>query len=217
MPGVGVLVIPLMVIAVGDARMSAGWLLPILCTADIFAVWYWRRRAEAAQLFALAPWTLAGVAMGAVALALPEKTLRPVVGLIILTMLALHIRRKLRPDTLAVSSHSATYGISAGFATTVANAAGPVMNLYLLSRRLPKEEFVATGAWFFFVINLTKIPIYLWHGLITPQSIAFDASMIPAVLCGALTGRWILGRTSPATFEVLVLILTAISTVLLFR
>ena len=40
------------------------------------------------------------------------------------------------------------------------------MNLYLLARRLPKHEFVATGAWFFFVVNLLKLPIYAFHGLI---------------------------------------------------
>ena len=53
---------------------------------------------------------------------------------------------------------AAGYGASAGFATTVANAAGPVMNLYLLARRLPKHEFVATGAWFFFAVNLSSSP-----------------------------------------------------------
>jgi uncharacterized membrane protein YfcA len=216
MPGVGILVVPLMVIAVGDARLSAGWLLPVLCTADVFAVWYWRRRAEAGQLFSLAPWTVLGVALGAFALALPERTLRPVVGGIILVMLLIHLRRRLRPDTFPVSTHSAGYGVSAGFATTVANAASPVMNLYLLSRRLPKEKFVATGAWFFFVINLTKLPIYVWHGLISRQSLVFDALMVPAVLAGALAGRWFVHRVSPAIFETLVLVLTALSTLLLF-
>src|SRR5919197_1046512 len=43
LPGAGILTIPLMVLAVADARLSAGWLLPILCTADVFAVVYWRR------------------------------------------------------------------------------------------------------------------------------------------------------------------------------
>jgi hypothetical protein len=217
LPGVGMLSIPLIVLTVGDARLSAGWLLPILCTADVFAVWYWRRRAEAAQLFSLAPWALLGVAAGAAALALPERTVRPVVGAIILVMLLIHLRRKLRPDTFTVSTHSAGYGIAAGFATTVANAAGPVMSLYLLSRRLSKEEFVATGAWFFFVINLTKVPIYAWHGLFSRQSLTFNALMIPAVVAGAIAGRWAIHRISPAAFEGLVLILTALSTLLLFR
>jgi uncharacterized protein len=217
MPGVGILVVPVMVLMVGDARLSAGWLLPVLCTADLFAVWYWRRRAEMGQLFALAPWTVAGMTLGAFGLAMPESWLRPLVGVIVFLMMLLYLRRRLRPDTLAVSTHSAPYGVAAGFATTVANAAGPVMNLYLLSRRLPKEEFVATGAWFFFIINLTKLPIYAWHGLISRESLMFNAAVVPAVLVGAVTGRWLLQHTSPRVFEALVLILTAASTLLLFR
>ncbi|HYO82414.1 MAG TPA: sulfite exporter TauE/SafE family protein, partial [Bryobacteraceae bacterium] len=163
-PGLGILVVPMMVLAVGDARQSAGWLLPILCMADLFAVVYWRRHAAASRLFSLAPWVLLGMIGGALALALPERSVRTLVACIVLLMLIAYFVRKMRPET-STPVASAPYGIAAGFATTVANAAGPVMNLYLLSKRLSKEEFVATGAWFFFVVNLSKVPVYLWHGL----------------------------------------------------
>lgn len=216
-PGLGILVIPMMVIAVGDARQSAGWLLPILCVADIFAVIYWRRHAAASRLFALAPWVLVGLAGGAVALALPESRIRTIVGLIVLLMLVAWLRRRLRPGDEAVAAHPAPYGIAAGFATTVANAAGPVMNVYLLSKRLPKEEFVATGAWFFFVINLMKIPVYVWHGLFTFSSLTFDAVMFTPVMAGAITGRWVIGRIPAAVFEWLVVVLTVLSIAVLFR
>jgi uncharacterized membrane protein YfcA len=216
-PGLGILVVPLMVLAVGDARLSAGWLLPVLCSADLFAVFYYRRHAAANRLFSLAPWVLLGMAGGAAALSLHERVLRPVVGFIVLLMLGAYLRRRLRPDTFGVPPHGAPYGVAAGFSTTVANAAGPVMNLYLLSRRLPKEEFIATGAWFFFIINLTKIPIYWWHGLFSVPSLTFDLYMLPAVATGALTGRWIVRHISPRVFEWTVIVLTAVSTLLLFR
>ena len=216
-PGLGILVIPLMVLTVGDARQSAGWLLPVLCIADLFAVYYWRRHAAAGRLFALAPWVVGGMAMGAVALSLNERVLRPVVGGLVLLMLAAYLWRRLRPELSNIGTHAAPYGIIAGFATTVAHAAGPVMNLYLLSKKLPKEEFVATGAWFFFIINLTKLPIYVWHGLIGKPSLTFDAMMAPAVLVGALTGKWVLQHIEPKVFEILVIVLTAISTLLLLK
>jgi hypothetical protein len=171
-PGIGILVIPLMVLAVGDARQTAGWLLPILCVADVFAVIYWRGHAAVWRLFSLAPWVLAGIGGGALALGLSERLLRPLVGVIVLGMLGAHLWRRFRPgEPAADTAHSALYGITAGFATTVANAAGPVMNLYLLAKRLPKEEFIATGAWFFFVVNLAKVPIYWWHGLFSARSL----------------------------------------------
>ncbi|MBX5494148.1 MAG: sulfite exporter TauE/SafE family protein [Bryobacteraceae bacterium] len=215
-PGLGILAIPLMVLTVGDARQSAGWLLPLLCVADVFAVVYWRRHAASGRLFSLAPWVLAGMACGAAALSLSERYLRWLVGAIVLVMLALYLKRRFAPEKQLPPARSAPYGITAGFATTVANAAGPVMNLYLLSKRLPKEEFIATGAWFFFTINLTKVPIYVWHGLITAKSLTFNFVMLPAVLAGAVAGRWLVERIPQKLFEALVVLLTAVSTVLLF-
>lgn len=215
-PGLGTLVVPLMILSVGDARQSAGWLLPMLCTADLFAVWYWRRHAAAAKLFGLAPWVVAGIGAGAAALSLQERILRPAEGVIVAAMLLAYLWRR-RTQVFEAKGHSAAYGLTAGFATTVANAAGPVMSVYLLRQRLPKEEFVATGAWFFFLVNLAKVPIYAWHGLFSARSLAFNLLAVPVVAAGALSGRWLLTRISPRWFENLVLLLTAISTLLLFR
>jgi len=131
-------------------------------------------------------------------------------------MLVVYIVRRHYPAALQARSHPAPYGVTAGFATTVANAAGPVMNLYLLSKRLPKEQFIATGAWFFFVINLCKLPIYASHHLIGTRSLLFDAILVPIVLAGAVAGRWLVDRISPGLFELLVGVLTAASTLLLF-
>jgi hypothetical protein len=216
-PGLGILVVPMIVLTVGNAKSSAAWLLPILCTADIFAVIYWRRHAAAKRLFTLVPWTLVGMAAGAIALSLPEKTLKPVIGAIIVVMLVAYLIRRFNKNPASITPHPALYGVTAGFATTVANAAGPVMNLYLLSKRLPKEEFIATGAWFFFLINLTKIPIYAYHGMFSRQSLVFDLIMAPMVYVGAVSGRKLVPHIPAAVFEGLVIILTALSTLLLFR
>ncbi len=223
-PGFGILAVPLMVLAVGDARQSAGWLLPLLCVADLFAIAAYRRHAQARRLFALLPWVLAGMAGGALALAAPERTLRVVVAAIVFVMLVLRWWRERRagagsgaPPTPATDRwwQSAGYGTSAGFATTVANAAGPVMNLYLLARRLPKQEFVATGAWFFFVVNLMKLPVYVGHGLIDRRSLTHGAALVPAVVAGAWLGRTVLRRLPQETFESLVTLLTVAAAALL--
>ena len=216
LPGFGVLAIPLMVLTVGNARQSVGWMLPIMCVADLLAIWYWRRNMAARKLFSLAPWMLAGMGIGAAALSLSEQILRPMIGIIIFSMLLLYLYRRLRAPSPA-APHPALYGAAAGFATTVANAAGPVMNLYLLSKRLPKEEFVATGAWFFFFVNVAKLPIYGWHGLFSRPSLTFDAILIPAIVAGAYAGRYLLRVMPPRVFEILVIALTVVATLLLFR
>ncbi len=216
-PGVAIWVVPVMVLTVGDARLAAGWLLPLLCVGDLFAVGYWRKHAEVRRLLRLAPWVLAGMLLGAAALSLPEQRLRPIVGGIILFMLLIYVRRRIRPETFAIPGRTAPWGATAGFATTVANAAGPVMNLYLLSNHLPKERFLGTAASFYFVINVVKIPIYAWHGLFSRQSLGFDALLFPAAAAGAMTGRWVFDHIPQRVFEIIVLGFTAVATLLLFR
>ena len=227
-PGFGILAVPIMVLAVGDARHAAGWLLPLLCVADLAAIAVYRRHAQGRRLAQLAPWVLAGMGVGALTLAAPERSLRLLVAAIVIVMIGLRWLRgrgAAGPDAAAAGPadpptvdrwwQAAGYGASAGFATTVANAAGPVMNLYLLARRLPKHEFVATGAWFFFAVNLAKLPIYAGHALIDRRSLTFDLALVPAVLVGALVGRVVLARIPQAAFDKLVMALTVGAAVLL--
>jgi hypothetical protein len=215
-PGIGTMIAPLIVMTVGDARHAAAWAVPILSTADVFAVTYWRRHTAALKLFSLVPWVVVGMAGGAVALTWSEPVVRRTIGVIVVAMVVIYLVRRRFPSA-GVGRGSAFFGVATGFSSTVANAAGPVMNLYLLSQKLPKEKFVATGAWFFLVVNLAKMPIYAYHGLFSRQSLLFDLFMVPAVLAGALAGLWIIHRIPQALFEVLVIVLTGLSSLVLFR
>src|SRR5262249_2123503 len=215
-PGLGSFVAPLMVLTVGDARYSAAWTLPILSTADVFAVMYWRKHADARKLFSLVPWVAVGMLGGALALSLSELVLRRLIGCVVVLMLIIYVVRKRNPQK-QVAGQPSFYGIVAGFASTIANAAAPVMNMYLLSRKLSKEQFVATGAWFFLVINLAKIPIYSWHHLFSTTSLSFDLLMVPAVVCGAFAGLWVVHRVPQRLFDTVIVLLTGISAFILFR
>jgi hypothetical protein len=215
-PGLGSFVAPLMVLTAGDARHAAAWTLPILSTADIFAVVFWRRHADSRKLFSLIPWVALGMIGGAFALSLSERTLRRMIGGVVVLMLVVYVLRKRNPQK-QVTGRPSFYGVAAGFASTIANAASPVMNMYLLSNKLSKEQFVATGAWFFMVINLAKIPIYSWHHLFSPASLSFDLFMVPAVVCGAFTGLWIVHRVPQRVFDAMIFVLTGISAIVLFR
>ena len=117
-PGVGTLVVPFMVMTVGDARLTAAWTAPILSTADVFAVIYWRRQAEARRLLSLIPWVAGGMAVGAVALSLPELTLRRIIGAIVVVMLGVHLKRRLTPGEQP-PGNPGLYGVATGFATTM--------------------------------------------------------------------------------------------------
>src|SRR2546426_12773526 len=112
LPGVSTMVAPLMVLTVGDARYAAAWTLPILSTADILSVIYWRRHADARKLFSLIPWVAAGMVLGALALSLNEQVLRRMIGVVVLIMMALQIQRRLNPSGQIVG-HPSVYGIGA--------------------------------------------------------------------------------------------------------
>jgi uncharacterized membrane protein YfcA len=104
-----------------------------------------------------------------------------------------------------------TMGILAGFTTLIANAAGPLMAIYLLAMRLPKMEFVGTGAVFFMILNWFKVPFMVDLGLITTDSAQFNLLLAPAVILGAFAGRAVLPRVNQRLFENLALALSAIS------
>lgn len=216
LPGLGILVVVLIAHIVGDVRQSAAMQLPLLCLADLFGVWWFRRHAQVGRLWELAPWVLVGLVIGAATLLLHTTWLKPMLGVIVLAMIALTMLRRWRGDPQPGPRWSAGMGALTGFSTTVANAAGPVMNLYLLARRLPKSEFLATGAWFFLVINLAKIPVYAAQPVLggdpmfTSQGLLADLILAPMVVVGALIGRQVSNALPQAWFDGSVLALSAI-------
>ena len=104
-------------------------------------------------------------------------------------------------------------GLLAGFASMFANAAGPVMVLYLLAIRLPKLVFIGTAAWFFLILNVIKVPLSANLGLITGDTLKLDAVLLLALIPGALLGPRIVGRINQNAFEKMVLILTLAGTI----
>ncbi len=224
-PGLGILVVPLMLFVITDPRMSPGVVLPLLCLADLFAVLYYRRHAQWDRVIKLVPWVGCGLGLGMVGLwaihrfGIGDDLLTQVIGVIVLVMIVLQILRKRAGEVVATQASplkAAVFGICTGFATCIANAAGPVMNLYLLSMALPKSEFMGTGAWFFFVINLAKIPLFAYQGRITGETLWFDLWLAPAVIVGALAGRWLFTRIPQALFEKIIIVFALLATFTLF-
>ena len=99
----------------------------------------------------------------------------------------------------------------------VANAGGAVMTLYLLTAGLEMLAFLGTTAWFFFLVNLVKLPFSAGLGLIDGPSLLGDVVLVPAVLAGAWLGRRVISRIDQSRFEVLVLVVTVLSCVPLVR
>ncbi|WP_280174070.1 sulfite exporter TauE/SafE family protein [Gracilibacillus kekensis] len=214
----GILVVTIFMM-IFPARESVGILLPLLIIGDLFAVTYYRRDVVWRYLFSLVPWVLIGIVLGYFVLdVVTSEQLKPMVGILVLALIVLHIsREKLGEKFVEMLPESKVFtismGILAGFTTMIGNAAGGVMAIYLLVKGLPKKEFVGTGAWFFLFVNVIKIPFYISLGIITVESIKFNAWLIPAILIGALIGVKVIKIMPQKVFQILVLVFAALGAI----
>lgn len=203
-----------------SARESTGIVLIILIAADIVAVITYRRQASWPHLLRLFPWAAVGIFIGFLVMGrIDAQTTQRLIGAILVTIVVVHFWRQARTKALAdleaeAKPHpllAAVTGVSAGFTTMVANAAGPIMVIYLLAMRLPKYIFMGTAAWYFFILNLFKVPFSYSLGLINANSLPISLALAPVAVAGALTGRVLIRHINQQVFELLALVLTFVA------
>lgn len=202
------------------SKSSTGIILPMLSMADVFAVIYYRRNAEWKYIWKVMPAALGGILVGVwVGKDLPEDQFRILLGATVLIGVAVMLWTDLRRDK-SVPTHPAfawATGWAGGFATMVGNSAGPIMSVYLLAIRLPKNAFIGTAAWFFLIINLFKMPFqFLAWGNISGELLLLDFMMLPAIALGAWLGIRIVKAIPDTAYRYFVMVVTALSAILLF-
>jgi uncharacterized membrane protein YfcA len=202
------------------ARESTGALLPLLIAGDLLALSLYRRHCSWPTLVRLVPGVVPGLILGAWFVAeADDELMRLAIGTILLVMSIWQLvqRRAGARDEAPQLSHAAValVGVTAGFTTMTANAGGPVMTLYLLASGMLMLELLGTVAWFFFVVNVLKVPFSAGLDLISPASLATDAALVPVMLLGGALGALLVRRISQVTFERGALGLTAVAAVLL--
>lgn len=209
LPGVSLLHVVLFAQLFPGLR-STGVVLPMLIVGDVGAVLLFRRHAQWNHVFRTLPPALVGVGIGwACMRAWPGLNWNPVIGGIVAGLAVLQLVRNWRPELLSDMPHARgfawTMGLLAGVTTMVANAAGPVMGLYLLAVALPKDAFVGTSAWFFLLINVLKVPFSAQLGFIEPATLTFNALLIPVILSGLFLGRALVAKVPQKVFDSLIL------------
>jgi len=215
--GVGMLILVLMAnVMRGHERESTGVVLPLLICGDLFAAHAFHRHVRWPTLWRMLPPAAVGVCIGFFWMRTLSNTgFKPLIGVIVLTLSALHILRENLPGKFQNIPHSPwfvwTLGITAGITTMLANAAGPIVTLFFLAVALPKLEFVATGSLFFLAVNLFKMPFSMNLGFITPPSLVFNAALIPFVALGLFGGKFLIHRIKQSLFEQILLVLTVLT------
>lgn len=218
-PGFGMLAVPILALYF-PAKTAVGLLVPIMIFADLFAIGYYYRTCHWRYLLKVLPWAVGGMLISFWLLfEISNAQLKPLIGVIILLLLALRLRNILSENASDVPHHpafAASMGIAAGITTMLANAGGPVMTLYLLSMRLEKRLFVGTAAWFFFIINWIKVPLMIPHDMITFASFKAGIVVFPAVIVGAAAGVVVIKYLPQRIFNILALTLAALAAISLF-
>ncbi len=214
MPGIGVL--PVVILAQSfQINLSTGLQLIMLCCGDLIAISYYRRRANWQVLSRVLPCALPGLALGwGVMKYFDDNTLSLAIALIIIALGVLNILRKYCFLNYQVSAHwliGLLFGTMAGFTTQIANAAGPVMAIYLLALALPKDEYMGTNVWFFMVVNFIKLPIFLSQGRINTEALLLDLTVLPFLVLGAFLGIVFIRKAPQKIFELVIEILIFIS------
>lgn len=217
--GISVIAVPVMAFIFGS-KASTGVVLPMLLLADVFAVIYYRRDANWGYLLKLMPWTVIGVLL-AVWLGdyLVEATFKKLMASLVIfcVFLILWFERRKKVNIPDYWWFAALMGIGAGFTTMIGNVAGAIVTIYLLSMRLPKDSFIGTGAWFFFIINIFKVPMHIFFwGTITAATFTLNLLTLPAIALGFFFGVYIVKRIRDDLYRKLVLILTVLASIALF-
>jgi uncharacterized membrane protein YfcA len=177
------------------------------------------------EVWRVLPPALVGIFLGFLCFGLvPSTSFAPVIGWIVLVLVLLQLAQRSLGNGRFASTLSLTeinenneeagkhptlrrrivaivLGALSGVTTMLANAAGPVMTVYLLAVGLAKYEFVGTSAWIFCIINLSKLPLSYTLGVINWHTLGFNLLLLPVVALGALSGRQLLKLIPQLWFE----------------
>lgn len=217
--GIGIIIVTIFALAYGG-KPSTAILVPLLITGDIMAVIYYNRHTQWKHLAYLLPWVIIGIGLGVLlGKNLPEHLFRQVMAFIILIGVVLMFwwdRRPLKyvPDNWWFAG---ILGVITGFTTMIGNLAGPFANIFFLAIRLPKNQFIGTAAWLFFIVNLLKLPVHLFYwNTLTVEALFINLKLVLFVILGFWAGVKLVNILREKDFRTIILLLTAIGAVIIF-
>lgn len=210
-------VIPILASIFGG-KESTGVILPLLIIGDVFALYYYNRHADWKNIKKLLPWAFIGLILGViVGNFINDKQFKAVISVSVLLCLVVLIYTEKKGENIKVPTSKWLYviaGIATGFTSMIGNAAGPIFSVYLLTMNFKKNDFMGTTAWFFFLINLSKVPLQIlfWHNISFKTAI-LSIGMVPAIALGALLGMLLIKKINEKCFRYIIISMTAIAAV----
>lgn len=200
---------------------SSGIILPMLMVGDLVAIMKYGKQGTIRDVLKLIPAAVVGIIAGAlVGTWINDGQFKMLIGIIVIICVILLAIRESQKRTIPLPDNpflKGGVGVISGFSSMIGNAAGPIFNVYILAQNLKKETMIGTTAWFFFLMNILKLPfhIFLW-GTITLETAKYTLFAIPFIAIGAWGGIWIVKNISEKTYRRLIIVMTAITAIRLF-
>lgn len=214
----GALLTPLLSLVL-PVSTAVGVLLPMLIVGDAFAIYIYWREWDAPLVRRMLPAGIGGALVGTYLLAaMSPNALRAALGIFVLLLVVY----KLASDRIARLAyqprrwHAPAAGGLAGVASGMFNNGGPPFNSYLLLQKMPPRLFIATTALFFAILNLVKIPGFLYTGVLNVPLLLSLWWVFPFIPLGIWVARWLVTHINQQTFEWIVIGLLLVSSIILF-
>ena len=187
------------------SRASWASLLPLLCAADAFSIYHYWGKWEKKNLTFLLPGVVVGVVVGVQLIdQFSPRELNIAIGVLAVSFVVFQLTKEIifRAEGAFAPNHliGVPCGIGAGITSTFAHGAGPVVSLFVIPQRLPKEIYVGTTVLVFTCINWIKMPFFCLdqtmlplpllvpHAIITPATLLKSALFLPLVPVGVWIG-----------------------------
>lgn len=210
--GLGMLTTPLCVLAFG-AKDAIGILLPLLCAGDAFSLYHYWRKWEWNNLVFLLPGVIVGVVLGTQLIGrFSDRELNIAIGLLAIGFVLFQLvkERVYRAEGAFAPNHRIgfPFGVVSGVTSTFAHGAGPVVSMFLIPQKLPKELYVGTTVLVFTWINWIKMPFFVSSGIITSATLTTSGLFLPLIPIGVWLGVWLNRRLSEDAFLGIIYVLT---------
>lgn len=202
--GLVIIAMSLLALVINPVR-AAAIMLPILIVQDVVTMWTYRKNIDREALAILLPGAVLGVLVGSFAAAhVSEATVRLAIGAVAVLFAGnyfLGFANRLAHSPAATGRAAGWFwGAVSGFTSHVSHAGGPPYQVWMLSRRLPRDPMVATTTWYFAILNLIKLPFFITLGQLDRDAMMTALALMPAAVAATFAGVWLVRRTPVERF-----------------
>ena len=193
---------------------------------DVVALLFYWRHVQWGRIVYLLPAMITGVIVAsylfvsdeAALIAVSDRALKILIGGLGILFVVYFAAKKWILQHIHASepnwSKGSVFGFAAGITSTLAHAAGPVMQMYLLPQQLEKKKFAGTSCAFFWLMNLIKLVPFTMLGRIQPDNLKLGGVLLPVIPVGVALGWWLTHKTEQKHYTILiyaVLLLTSVA------